>query len=252
MSEKQVEELLLDLDEPLTEEQAQEINSKYKDSRTRGWTFIVWEDSTDIELFKRKIQDQGRLGLKSIFIRHDKDTRADGSPKKVHWHVILLWDNTTTFKNALEVAQTVSNTTYIEPVRSITGAARYLTHMDDADKYQYDKSEVFEVGGADYSELINSSRNDRLEVMAMCEYIRNNGITSFDTFVYYCMDENLEWLRIISERNTFFFKNLIQSQHFRIKEELSDRGPAIKKFGSQYVNILTGEVIWDEADEQKE
>lgn len=245
---------LLNLDEPLTDEQVKEVNSKYKDYKARAWTFIIWEDSTNIDDFKAKISDQGRLGLKALYIRHDKDTRATGEQKKVHWHVIVIWENPTTYKNALQTAQSVSSATkYVEPIRSLTGAARYLTHMDDADKHQYDKSEVIEVGGVDYTELINSSRNDRNEVLAMCQYVRDNKIIYFDQFAYYCMDQNPEWHRILSERNTFFFKNLIQSQAYRLKEEYEDAlktaGPAVRKLGTKYVNMVTGEVLYDELDD---
>ena len=44
-------------------------------------------------------------------------------------------------------------------------------------------------------------------------------MTSFAKFAFYCRDENPEWLRILSERNTFFFSVLIKDLYFSAKEE---------------------------------
>lgn len=243
MGKNQYNDKVITFDTEPTHEEVKQLVSKHKDAKTRAWTFIIWEDSTDVEQFKVAIKSQSRLGVRALYIRHDRDVRANGEPKKVHWHIILIWDNSTTFNNALKTAQAVSNTKYIEPVRSLVGATRYLIHMDDPDKYQYDKDEVQTVGDVDFSELIESSRNDRIELKAMCEYIRDNGITHFDTFAYYCMNKNLEWFRILSERNTFFFKNLIQAQHFRLKTETENLGYVVKEINGQYIDLRTGEVL---------
>ena len=53
------------------------------------------------------------------------------------------------------------------PVGNLTGASRYLTHMDNPEKYQYALEEVQTVGDVVYTEVINSSRNDRIEVLKM-------------------------------------------------------------------------------------
>lgn len=233
---------------------------KIQDVKARAWTFIVYEDSTDIADFEANIKDLGRIGLRALYIRHDQDKQDDGSIKKTHWHVIIIWENTTTYKTAIDVAQNIADVSYIEPIRSLVGASRYLTHMDDADKYQYDKSDVICVGDVDYSEVIASSRNDRIELNAMISYIRENGVIHFDEFSYYCLSENPEWLRILTERNTFYFKNLIQAQYFRLKEEedkkrekeyknLQNRSKnTVKKFKTKHIDIVTGEILFDEAE----
>ena len=215
--------------------------------KARAWTFIIYEDSTDIENFKSQIADQERVGLKAIYIKHDKDKNPDGSEKKTHWHIILIWEGPTTYNNALETAQSVATVNYIEAVRDLVGASRYLTHQDNPEKYQYSKDEVITVGNVDYTELITSSRNDRIELKKMVSYIKENEITSFSYFCFYCMDNNPEWFRILTERNTHFLGRLLQDQHFEKEQEKREEVTR----GFKAINMETGEIIEPAEKEEK-
>ncbi len=228
----------------------QEETKKSPDTKTkaRAWTFIIYEDSTDIENFKSQIDKEGQKGLKALYIRHDKDKNPDGTDKKIHWHIIIIWENPTTYNNALKVAQGLADVKYIEAIRDLVGASRYLTHQDNPEKYQYSKDEVMTIGDIEYTEVITSSRNDRVEVKRMTLYIQENEIINFDEFAYLCISENIEWLRILSERNTHYFRSLIQSQYFRLKEE-KERNKEIRGFKA--INIETGEIIEPEEKEEK-
>lgn len=223
-----------------------EKKQEKKTGKARAWTFALYEDSTNIEQFLENAKEEARLGLQALAIRHDRDENPDGTKKKTHWHVIIMWDSPTTYNNALTVAKGLSGSdegvSIVEAVRNLSGATRYLIHMDNPEKFQYDKKDVFEFGPVEFDELINSSQNDRIELKRMTAYIRDNAITHFDMFAYYCMDNDPTWHRILMERNTFYIRTLIQAQHFRLKEE-KEKMLYFPKTTKTKVDPETGEIM---------
>lgn len=68
---------------------------------------------------------------------HDKDVNPDGAVKKPHWHVIISWSNTTTFRSARELGEKLMNSPLPKILKNPTGAYRYHQHRDNPEKYQY-------------------------------------------------------------------------------------------------------------------
>lgn len=72
-----------------------------------------------------------------VYILHDSDTDSDGNLKKPHFHVILsLPNNSPTNADSIKSRLQLD---YVEGVRSVRSAMRYLVHADDPDKFPYDK-----------------------------------------------------------------------------------------------------------------
>lgn len=67
---------------------------------------------------------------------HDRDLNPDGKPKKPHWHVIISWGNSTTYKAGCSLCDLL-NCPRPQLLRSVTGAYRYARHLDNPEKYQY-------------------------------------------------------------------------------------------------------------------
>ena len=61
---------------------------KSTDSRTRTWTFVLYEDSAP-ENWRQLLDDMHIEWVESPW--HDKDINADGKPKKKHKHILLLF-----------------------------------------------------------------------------------------------------------------------------------------------------------------
>ena len=60
-----------------------------KDDRSRVWTFVCYPESVR-EGWRDALDDLHIAWAESPL--HDKDTNADGSAKKPHWHVLLVFD----------------------------------------------------------------------------------------------------------------------------------------------------------------
>ena len=67
-----------------------------KDVKKRNWAMVLYPESAPEDW-----RDQLRkTGLQcAVSPLHDKDTNADGEPKKPHYHVILVYGSPTTYRN---------------------------------------------------------------------------------------------------------------------------------------------------------
>lgn len=82
-----------------------------------------------------QLQNTGLPFVVSDF--HDKDLNPDNTPKKPHWHTIVSWSNTTTYRNARVIAQTILHCPLPQLLKSVEGMYRYFNHRDNPEKYQY-------------------------------------------------------------------------------------------------------------------
>lgn len=70
---------------------------------------------------------------------HDKDVDDDGNLKKAHWHFVLRFNQA---RWSSGVAKELGIEDHFESTKSIPLACRYLCHLDDPDKYQYDPADA--------------------------------------------------------------------------------------------------------------
>jgi len=103
------------------------------------------------------------------YILHDKDFNEKGELKKPHYHVVLRFKNQLTVSALSKKLNLPEN--YIEfSKKSYIYALRYLIHIDDEDKSQYDFSEV--VGTTSMLEILEKSINgDKSESEYILEII---------------------------------------------------------------------------------
>ena len=141
---------------------------------------------------------------------HDKDVNPDGSPKKPHWHVLIMFASVKTREQAQTVIDAIGGVG-CESVSTVRGYARYLVHADNPEKAQYSKSDVRAFSGADYDAITHLPTDDVKMVREMMEYIRVNHITSFAQFADVCAVEHEEWFRALVTKSTYFIKEYIKS-----------------------------------------
>lgn len=110
-----------------------------KTLKSRWWWFIFYPDSLpdnwiDILLI---------TGIPFIVSPlHDKDINTDGSPKKSHYHCIVIFDNPTTYNHVLTHCCKPLNATIPQVILNLSGSIGYLTHRGTNDKAQYNSADV--------------------------------------------------------------------------------------------------------------
>lgn len=186
------------------------INPKTKKpyKRGRNWSIVVYPDSAPKDWIK--LISQEPVAISPL---HDKDVNPDGELKKRHYHVLFAYKGNKSFEQIDEIARLL-HAPIPQRVNSLTGAARYLTHMDNPEKYQYDDADIRTSGGFDLQSCLALSSGDKRQMLKdMIVYIRDNDIVHLVDFTDYCLSEKAPagWFELLTERNTIFLKEYIKS-----------------------------------------
>lgn len=147
---------------------------------------------------------------------HDRDLLEDGTPKKPHYHVMLMFDGVKTVEQVKETIVKIGGVG-VEVVKSKAGYAKYLCHIGYPDKYQYDPIGVISGGGADYSELLLSKSEINKELKDMCEFVECNNILNFCDLMRYANLNNETWSYILFNHGAYVMKEYINSRWHKLQ-----------------------------------
>lgn len=189
---------------------------KKKDERTRNWTILVYPSSAPKDW--REILDNIHVPWIEGPL-HDKDLNPDGTTKKPHWHIILVFDEKKAFHQIEKIADKL-NSPIPKKVESLRGMVRYLIHKDNPEKHQYPKSQIKNHGVDDLEKYFQTASSQRQTLKEISDYIRENHIIHLTDLVGYAMDKD-DWFDVITNRNTMFLTALIKSEwqkQFQIQE----------------------------------
>lgn len=100
----------------------------------RHFWYVVYPESAP-EDWREQLQMTGLSACVSPL--HDKDVNPDGAKKKAHYHVIVSWANTTTYKNARQLGERIFKGPRPKLLADPKGAYRYHHHKDNPEKFQY-------------------------------------------------------------------------------------------------------------------
>lgn len=183
-----------------------------KISRTRNWAFIMYPDSAP-ESWRDLLT--GHHVDMLISPLHDADLNATGEEKKPHWHVVLAFSGPKTEKQAQELADSV-NGTKVQAVSSMRSYARYLCHLDNPEKAQYEPSQVVVLGGIDYLDMISSAADIDTAISQMEQWCDDNGIFSYAQLCRYARQNRPDWTRLLHHRCTVHMKAYLQSCQWEV------------------------------------
>lgn len=183
--------------------------------KSRAYWFVVYPENAAAQ-WREKIKEYHISFLISPL--HNKDINADGTQKKPHYHVMLIFPNSTTSTLANEICDSVNG---VRPPKdrffacsSISSCARYLIHRDDADKFQYDRKDVYVYGDISYLDCMTSNYevNNTLEEMKL--FIEQHRIVSIPLFNAYCRDNMPEWSYVLNTQHSVKIERHIKSMDF--------------------------------------
>lgn len=224
---------------------------KKKDERSTNWSFEIYPSSADVN-WQILLSDTLIPSLVSPL--HDQDQNEDGTLKTPHYHVQLLYE---TKKSALEVLQTAfsvamhgvggcSSTDTHEPVeaipidrqhnywqgldsegkatgvvlhvRSRSGMARYLCHLDHADKHQYNVDDIKVRGNIDLGMLIGRSYNKYICIREMMQFCKETNTIHFSELIEHAFVERPDdWFKVLCDSGSFIMKEYMRSLEYKQK-----------------------------------
>lgn len=188
--------------------------------RTRNYATVVYPESAPTDWIML-LQEQCVPALISPL--HDKDINADGTPKKEHYHVMILFDGVKTSEQAGELFAVVGGVG-VEPVKSVRAYARYLCHLDNPDKAQYDIEDVISCSGADYHTLISLAADKYSAIGEMIEFCIENDIVSYAELLLFAKINRNDWFRVLCDNGTITMVQFLKSRYWEITRYENDTG----------------------------
>lgn len=193
-------------------------SSGNKETRTRNWTVIVYPESAP-EHWRDILDDEHLEWIESPL--HDKDINADGTEKKPHWHVLLMFGGVKTYEQVKEVTDKL-NAPIPTRCHNAKALVRYMAHLDNPDKAQYKVSDIKSHGGVDLSEMLRPSSSERYTLIAdMIKFIKENDVIEFQDLMDYAVHNEFDtWFPLLCDNSAFVIGQYIKSQrHRRMSKE---------------------------------
>jgi len=185
-----------------------------KNVKKRNWAFIVYPESAP----KNWVEILQQTGLQcAISPLHDQDLNADGTHKKPHYHVIVVYSTGTTTFNVVKSLTDSLNAPIPQALEQIKGYYRYLTHKDNPEKVQYSESDIKTINGFNISDFAELTRNEiSLIKRDLIKLINQNQIYEYcDLLDFLIFNESMTEFEVASN-NTIFLNSYISSKrHMR-------------------------------------
>lgn len=184
--------------------------------KKRNWWFVIYPDSLPNNW--KDILNLSGLPY-AISPLHCDDLNPDGTPKKPHYHVIVLYQNPTTFRNVCTLTESL-NAPHPQYLDSIKGAYRYLTHKDNPEKAQYDEKNIELGNGFNYRDIIEITKSEALKIKReLTLIIKEREFIEYYSFILYCIEEKNDDYFEVASTNTIYFQAFISSLRNSKKEE---------------------------------
>lgn len=128
---------------------------------------------------------------KWAYIKHNKDLQDNGELKKEHWHLLLSFETKKSLSLIAKVLNVEEN--LIECVNNYKSVERYLIHLDNGEKAQYDVNEV--IANYDYKTQVYSTTESILSFLIQeCEKYDN--IRDFNVMI---MKLGIDYMKIYKQ-----------------------------------------------------
>ncbi len=148
---------------------------KYKDERSRNWSIIAYPESA-CENFREILHKHCKKF--TISPLHDRDLNEDGTLKKPHWHIVLLFDSKKSYAQIKQISDEIKAAPP-QKVISVQAMLDYQCHLNNPEKAQYEISQVYAVGINYEKEIMGNSefiKHIRAEIFTM---IQNENIKEY-------------------------------------------------------------------------
>lgn len=196
-----------------------------KDGRRRVWAFEVYPDSAPADWMGQLAEMHVRAFVSPL---HDHDKHPDGAAKKAHYHVEVMFDGKKSLDQVREAFGGIASNGYVEAVESLEGYARYLCHMDNPEKAQYQVSDVRCLGGADYLTTINCEA-DKIKVIGeMQEYCITEGVINFADLMIYAKACQPTWYRSLCTSTSALMVRFCKALEYRETGEAKRKAAAVR------------------------
>lgn len=220
--------------EPIgTELASQSITTK--DGRARNFACVVYLDSAPSNWLS--IIQEAKIPV-LVSPLHKDDINPGGEKKKAHHHVIAMYEGKKSEAQVREFFQSFGGVG-LEVINSIRSYARYLCHLDNPEKAQYDVNDVLQYGGADYLTIIDLP-TDRLKLIKeMQNWCRDNSCFSYAALMDFAAENRDDWFKVLCETASYVMDKYLKS----LKWEVADQRLRELEIRINKIDKETGEIL---------
>lgn len=205
-----------------------------KDNRTRNWTFVIYpvEGNPPAPANWRDILDGEHIQWIESPL-HDKDTDASGEPKKAHIHILVMYEGNKSYEQIKEITDELNAPTP-QKCASVKGLVRYMAHLDNPEKVQYDRGLIIGHGGADVAEYLKPTSSSRYQLIKeMMDFVRERNIVEMEDLLVYASAERFDdWFPLLCDNSAYIMGAMIKSRRHRMEQpvrvvEVNENGEII-------------------------
>lgn len=179
--------------------------------KTRTYASVVYPESAPNDWINILKETHVKALISPL---HDKDlNEGDGTPKKAHYHVFVTFDGPKTREQALSFFKTICGVG-LERIESSRGYARYLCHLDNPEKHQYNMHDVVEVNGANYAAAIEDPGDrDRL-ISEMEDFCEKYDVLSLRQLSNWAKHNRPDWYHALTSNCAYYISKWLKSKAY--------------------------------------
>lgn len=185
---------------------------KSNDNRIRNFATVVYPESAPsdwMEILQQKFVPAFISPL------HEFDKNPTGEDKKPHYHVMLMFEGKKSDEQVKAIFDSIGGVG-LERVNSLRGYARYLCHLDNPEKHQYQQDGVRCLCGADYATCIGLPTDDDKMIAEMEEFIDRYNVKSFYLLSSYARLHRTDWKRVLNRSCAIYMREYIKSRTWSV------------------------------------
>lgn len=199
-------------------------------NKARYWVGVLYLENM-VDNWQDEIGDL--LQLPYAYCIHNLDTDSESEHRKDHAHIIIVFPNTTTYNNAMNVFNLLSATgkkalNTCQAIVSIRQMYEYLIHNTDGcrkkNKHLYNASDRitgnnFDIGS--YEQVSISEKNDMCK--ELCDLIIDMQFCNFSDFYLYAMQkyDDTNYFEVLKTYSGLL-ERLTRGNYLKYKKEIED------------------------------
>lgn len=190
-----------------------------KETRKRNYACVIYPESAP-ENWQELLASAKVPAFASPL--HDMDIDPGGHPKKPHHHVMVMFEGLKSEAQVKEIFDAIGGVG-LEVVNSIRSYARYMCHLDNPDKAQYDPDTVLKFSGADYISIIGLASDKYKAIEEMMDYCRENSLFSYARLMEYAAVNRRDWFRSLCDNSSYVMREYLKSLRWENEEDMESQ-----------------------------
>ena len=183
----------------------------------RNFTFLMYEDSAVEDWFEALTNMHIPAAVSPL---HIGELKEDGTEKKPHYHVVLMYSQKHSIAQALEIVEELHGVPSLKNnfkefvVGDLQLMLRYLCHLDNPEKKQFPIEDVRIIGALNYEAAIQQSADIIQTLVDITFFVHTNHMTNFAEFMCWCGENNRHWFEIAATECTYYLATLIKTEAY--------------------------------------